>query len=68
VCYDCERVPKCDVRHRFYFDQGKNTMRPGKLLATIGLALLVAALTACGYKGPLKLPEPPPTTDQNKKS
>jgi len=44
-------------------------MRPAKLLATVSIALLLlAALSACGYKGPLKLPEPPPATDQNKKS
>jgi len=42
-------------------------MRPAKLLATAGIVVLLFALTACGYKGPLKLPEPASTTDQNKK-
>jgi len=44
-------------------------MGPAKLPALAGIiALLLATLSACGFKGPLTLPEPPSNTDQSKKS
>jgi predicted small lipoprotein YifL len=44
-------------------------MRLGKSLvaATVAAAILTT-LVACGFKGPLRLPNPPSTTDQSKKT
>ncbi|MBC7624077.1 MAG: lipoprotein [Aeromicrobium sp.] len=33
-----------------------------RILRILSLATLVAALTACGQKGPLRLPDPPKST------